>query len=161
VSEARQPADLDDGTGAVVGITVMMFGVWKIVKRVKEQQAAREALAFQGNPAPYPIAPTEYSDGVDEALVMDDDLSTIETWRRGIPAYGDNESADLELITPSGKIALPLVQEMPAFHTAAITDPRAFGPSRWILGVRSPVDQTDELAQIRRSEPQNPTPGDP
>lgn len=88
------------GTGAVVGITVIMFGGWKIVKRVKEQQAAREALAFQGNPAPYPIAPTEYSDGVDEALVMDDDLSTIETWRRGIPASCDNESADLELITP-------------------------------------------------------------
>jgi type VI secretion system protein ImpJ len=46
----------------------------------------------------------------------------------------------LELITPSGKITVPLVQEMPTFHMAALPDPRSFGPSRWILGVRSPMD---------------------
>jgi type VI secretion system protein ImpJ len=54
--------------------------------------------------------------------------------------------AHLELITPSGRITVPLVQEMPTFHMAAVSDPRAFGPSRWILGVRSPIDQT-QLAQ--------------
>ena len=48
--------------------------------------------------------------------------------------------AHLELITPSGRITVPLAQEVPTFHMAAIGDPRAFGPSRWILGVRSSVD---------------------
>ncbi len=52
----------------------------------------------------------------------------------------------LELITPSGRITVPLVQEMPTFHMGAVSDPRAFGPSRWILGVRSPIDAT-QLAQ--------------
>lgn len=91
------------GTGAVVGVTVVMFGGWKIVKKVKEQQLARQALAHEGVPLdrPAPLrTQSEFSTGMDEALVMDDDLSTIETWRRGIPAQSDAESADLELITP-------------------------------------------------------------
>jgi len=48
----------------------------------------------------------------------------------------------LELITPTGRISVPLVQEVPTFYTGAVTDPRAFGPSRWILGVRSPIEAT-------------------
>lgn len=91
------------GTGAVVGVTVVMFGGWKIIKKVKEQQAARAALAYDGVPMdrPAPLrTQSEFSTGMDEALIMDDDLSTIETWRRGIPASRDDESADYELITP-------------------------------------------------------------
>ncbi|CAG9988573.1 unnamed protein product [Clonostachys byssicola] len=92
------------GTGAVVGLTVIMFGGWKIVKRVKEQAAAREAMAYEGVPMDRPApmrTQSEYSFGVDEALIVDDELSSIETWMRGVPAYGDDESADLELITPT------------------------------------------------------------
>src|SRR5918997_6766896 len=82
----------------------------------------------------------------------------LESHPRTLPAY-DHDALDecftaldqhlrshLELITPSGRLTVPLVQEMPTFHMAAITDPRAFGPSRWILGVRSPMDAT-QLAQ--------------
>ncbi|HEV3484643.1 MAG TPA: type VI secretion system baseplate subunit TssK [Vicinamibacterales bacterium] len=85
----------------------------------------------------------------------------LESHPRALPAY-DHDRLDecfsaldqhirshLELITPSGKIAVPLVEEMPTFHMAAITDPRAFGPSRWILGVRSPID----AAQIAQKLP--------
>lgn len=92
------------GSAAVVGVTVVAFGGWKIVKRVKEQHAAREALAYQGVPLdrPAPLrTQSEFSAGMDEALIIDDELSTIESWRRGIlPEFGENESADLELITP-------------------------------------------------------------
>ncbi|POR33386.1 Uncharacterized protein TPAR_06414 [Tolypocladium paradoxum] len=88
------------GTGIAVGVTVVMFGGWKIVKKVQEAQAARQLLlAHEGAPQDGPVplrTQSEYSAGVDEALVVDEELSTIETWRRGIP----DESADLELITP-------------------------------------------------------------
>ncbi|VUC23255.1 unnamed protein product, partial [Clonostachys rosea] len=102
------------GTGAVVGLTVIAFGGWKIVKKVKEQTAAREAMAYEGVPMDRPApmrTQSEYSFGVDEALVVDDELSTIETWRRGIPAYGDDESADLELITPTADRATKMMKD--------------------------------------------------
>ncbi|KAI0477905.1 hypothetical protein GGR56DRAFT_674225 [Xylariaceae sp. FL0804] len=131
--------------GVAVGVTVVMFGGWKIIKRIQEAKdnnnkdaaemmaftaaappAAAEAPAFVAaasgprRPAPYPE--TEYSAGFDEALVVEEELSTIESWRRGIApsdGEGDNdhahdryyyhddddgfvdyESADLELISP-------------------------------------------------------------
>lgn len=93
------------GTGAVVGITVIMFGGWKIIQKVKEAHAAREALAYEGVPMDRPApmrTQSEFSTGVDEALLIDDfdeELSTVESWRRGIPA-STHETADLELITP-------------------------------------------------------------
>ncbi|KAK7418501.1 hypothetical protein QQZ08_011211 [Neonectria magnoliae] len=91
------------GSSIAVGVTVVCFGGWKIVQKVKEAQAAREALAYEGVPMDRPApmrTQSEYGAGVDEALVIDDDLSSIETWRRGIP-YGEAESADFELITPT------------------------------------------------------------
>lgn len=91
------------GSSVVLGVTVVCFGGWKIVKRVKEAQAAREALAYEGVPMnrPAPLrTQSEYSAGVDEALIVDDDISSIDTWRRGIVPYGEDESVDMELITP-------------------------------------------------------------
>ena len=45
---------------------------------------------------------------------------------------------NLEFIEPPARDVIPLrVSKTPFLHTAPITDERAFGPSRWILGVRS------------------------
>ncbi|KAF7545370.1 hypothetical protein G7Z17_g9231 [Cylindrodendrum hubeiense] len=91
------------GSSIAVGVTVVCFGGWKIVQKVREQKAAREALAYENVPLnrPAPMrTQSEYSAGVDEALIIDDDLSSIESWRRGILPYGEDESADFELITP-------------------------------------------------------------
>ncbi|KAG6014867.1 hypothetical protein E4U54_004742 [Claviceps lovelessii] len=104
------------GTGIAVGLTVVMFGGWKIVKRVQEQQASRAAAALTWEESSAAHRPALLMSGqgekqahggeggsgmVEEALVVDDDLSTIETWRRGIlPLGADNESAEIELITP-------------------------------------------------------------
>ncbi|KAI1131125.1 hypothetical protein F5Y10DRAFT_90296 [Nemania abortiva] len=99
--------------GLTVGVTVVMFGGWKIIKRIKEAQEAEvtrmPAAAFEADPAqpqqqqqpvnpPYPVS--EGSQGFDEALVVEEELSTIETWRRGITPFGEDETADLELISP-------------------------------------------------------------
>ncbi|XP_044715068.1 uncharacterized protein HRG_11336 [Hirsutella rhossiliensis] len=95
------------GTGIAVGVTVVMFGGWKIMKKVTDAQAPREARALEGVPEDRPAPLRTQSDyahqssGVEEALVFDEELSTIETWRRGILPFGPGaESADLELITP-------------------------------------------------------------
>ncbi|KAK6821790.1 hypothetical protein PG990_008732 [Apiospora arundinis] len=110
--------------GLTVGVTVVMFGGWKIVKRIADahtEMAATGAgaphavpMAFEAYPASsagsrtvrqpnYP--PTERSASVfDEALVLEEELSSIESWRRGISQCGipdDASSVDLELITPN------------------------------------------------------------
>jgi type VI secretion system protein ImpJ len=84
----------------------------------------------------------------------------LDSHPRSLPAY-DHDRLDecfnaldqhirthLELITPSGRITIPLLQEMPTFYTAAVTDPRAFGASRWILGVRSAVDAAEVARKL-------------
>ena len=111
--------------GLTVGVTVVMFGGWKIVKRIKEEQAAMR-VAAQPMPmeaAPYPpqqqvpYPATEYGetyyegeeaphDRFDEALVLEEELSSIETWRRGIVPFGEDERADLELISPNADRAM-------------------------------------------------------
>ncbi|OLN95215.1 hypothetical protein CCHL11_10295 [Colletotrichum chlorophyti] len=107
--------------GATVGLTVVMFGGWKIVKQIKDAQAQKQAaianaLAFEAQQAPQPIEyayeeqydpyaqPREGSVAYDEAYVLDprldEELSSIETWRRGIAPFGEDDIADTELISP-------------------------------------------------------------
>lgn len=92
------------GTGLAVGVTVVMFGGWKMIKQVKEAKAAREALAWQGvpmnRPAPMRTQSAYSGRSYDEALVVEEELSAIESWRRGIEPMADNESVEMELITP-------------------------------------------------------------
>lgn len=97
------------GVGVAVGVTVVCFGGWKIVKRIKEAKAAEakeRALGVQEQPVAMPVPATTGLAAFDDALVLEEELSTIETWRRGIaPPDVDEiasvlESADLELITP-------------------------------------------------------------
>ncbi|KAK5626517.1 hypothetical protein RRF57_002232 [Xylaria bambusicola] len=106
--------------GLTVGVTVVMFGGWKIIKRIKEAKEAETAarmqpMAFEAYPGqpveqqpaiqpPYP--PSEASQEFDEALIVEEELSTIETWRRGITPFGEDESADLELISPEADRAI-------------------------------------------------------
>lgn len=136
-------------TGVAVGVTIVMFGGWKIVKRVREQKAKEEALAYemaqmninaaaaaaqpqqefygydnqfhpedahqyyqqQRPPTVHPRAHSETGHSqrsMDEALVLDEveELSTIESWRRGIVPFGEDQSADMELISPKANRAI-------------------------------------------------------
>lgn len=111
------------GVSVAVGVTVVCFGGWKIVKRIKEakavaaeKEASAQAFEMQDQPQYAPRsgqsgfeAGSRYGGSMDDALVLEEELSTIETWRRGIvPSEVDDEelarsiaeSADLELITP-------------------------------------------------------------
>ncbi|KAK1759978.1 hypothetical protein QBC47DRAFT_117804 [Echria macrotheca] len=95
------------GTSIALGVTVVVFGGWKIVKRLreaKEQRKMEGAFEMQN-------VEVETKGGADgsyeEALVLEEELSTIETWRRGIQPFGvdadDEESADVELISPAAE----------------------------------------------------------
>ena len=71
--------------GVAVGITVVAFGGYKIVKRIR----ASEKLEREGS--------------MDEMLEIGGDVSRIETWRRGIAEtsiQSDETSVDGEFITP-------------------------------------------------------------
>ncbi|KAI0382313.1 hypothetical protein F5Y04DRAFT_253480 [Hypomontagnella monticulosa] len=104
--------------GVTVGVTVVMFGGWKIVKRIQEAKEAEAAnamapMAFAAHQPPLPAEAerppypeSEASQGFDEALVLEEELSTIESWRRGIVPFGEDEQADMELISPEADRAI-------------------------------------------------------
>ncbi|KAF4595693.1 hypothetical protein GQ602_001306 [Ophiocordyceps camponoti-floridani] len=92
------------GTSIAVGVTVVMFGGWKIVKRVHEGVGLLPGGGGGGGGATRRMTDGEVEEGVEEALVVDDDEDgglggSIERWRRGIV----EERADVELITPRAK----------------------------------------------------------
>jgi len=97
--------------GVTVGVTIVMFGGWKIVKRIREAKRDMDnaAVAFEAQQgaagyAPYePHNPGVAGSGFDEALVLEEELSTIESWRRGIVPFGEDETADMELISPEAE----------------------------------------------------------
>lgn len=76
--------------GLAVGVTVVMFGGYKIIKRIQDnnKREKEEAMKF------------------DEALTYEGDLSTIESWRRGIADVEQRSvatSVDGEFITPEAQ----------------------------------------------------------
>jgi hypothetical protein len=74
-------------SGVAIGVTVVMFGGFKIIKKIQASAAA-----------------TKEANRMDEALVYDGaELSSIDTWRRGIAeveAQSVATSVDGEFITP-------------------------------------------------------------
>lgn len=70
--------------GVAVGLTIVAFGGFKVIKKIKAQQAKEDP-------------------GMDEMLEIGTDVSRIESWRRGIAeeqASAIESSVDGELITP-------------------------------------------------------------
>ncbi|KAF3070096.1 hypothetical protein CFAM422_006787 [Trichoderma lentiforme] len=94
------------GTGIAVGVTVVMFGGWKIIQRATQNSFAKKPLAYEAAAAaPVPNLPALPESGIDEAIVLESvevDISSIDTWRRGIVDLG-YESADQELMTPAAE----------------------------------------------------------
>ncbi|CAK7273753.1 hypothetical protein SEPCBS57363_005810 [Sporothrix epigloea] len=114
------------GTSIAVGVTVILFGGWKIIKRISEVRASQkdEKLAFEsagqfqskqqtdsgpslGPPLAASVVPALTPAVYDEALVLEEELSTIESWRRGIELDEDvgtepwgGSEAEVELISP-------------------------------------------------------------
>jgi len=56
--------------------------------------------------------------------------------------------ANLEVVAPTARTVVPLKMTTPFLHTGAIADQRAFGRSRWILGVRSSLTGVELAARV-------------
>lgn len=114
------------GAGVAVGVTVVMFGGWKIVKRITGQDSGKTleaplAMRALPRPAPAPSAVTDHralpappgptpgsATSYDEALVLRDveELSSIELWQSGIPPFCEGQPADVELMSREAERAL-------------------------------------------------------
>jgi type VI secretion system protein ImpJ len=53
----------------------------------------------------------------------------------------------LEIIVPSQAIVIPLKAAARYFYEGEVRDQRCLGPSRWMLGIRSPVGEADLIAK--------------
>jgi type VI secretion system protein ImpJ len=58
--------------------------------------------------------------------------------------------AHLEIIIPTNCLSIPLTPGAVCFLDGAVTDARCFGPSRWILAVRSPMGEGDLIREVPR-----------
>jgi type VI secretion system protein ImpJ len=56
--------------------------------------------------------------------------------------------AHLEVVAPAARTMVPLRVTTPFLYTGAITDQRAFGRARWILGVRSSLTGVELAARV-------------
>lgn len=78
--------------GVAVGVTVVMFGGYKIIKKIQEEMADKK------------VQQTERR--MDEAMVFDADNYSVESWRQGIAEIelqSVSTSVDGEFITPKAE----------------------------------------------------------
>ena len=99
--------------GVAVGITIVAFGGYKIVKKIREQKAIEDP-------------------GMDEMIEIGGDANRIDNWRRGIAEEQLNSagtSVDGEFITPLAAISkLNLAETKPASGTG--TEEKRIGGSK-------------------------------
>ncbi|KAK0629372.1 hypothetical protein B0T17DRAFT_184178 [Bombardia bombarda] len=103
------------GTSIAVGVTVVIFGGLKIIKRLvdtnREKEKPFEMRGMPQEPVPVPVpGGGDSATSYDEALVLEnvEELSTIETWRRAISEVElkemekaiEEEKVEGNLITP-------------------------------------------------------------
>lgn len=65
----------------------------------------------------------------------------------GFTALEDHILRHLEIIVPSQAIVIPLKATARYFYEGEVRDQRCLGPSRWMLGIRSPVGEADLIAK--------------
>jgi type VI secretion system protein ImpJ len=85
---------------------------------------------------------------------------SLDTHPRTLPAYDHDHPeacfdaldrhvrANLDVVAPTGRTTIPLVPAGQNLFAATVKDPRSFGPSRWILGVRSSLQPNEIVARV-------------
>jgi len=65
----------------------------------------------------------------------------------GFTALEEHILRHLEIIVPSQAVVIPLKAAARYFYEGEVRDQRCLGPSRWMLGIRSPVGEGDLIAK--------------
>ena len=65
----------------------------------------------------------------------------------GFTALEEHILRHLEIIVPSQAVVIPLKPAARYFYEGEVRDQRCLGPSRWMLGIRSPVGEGDLIAK--------------
>ncbi|KAH8816031.1 hypothetical protein F5884DRAFT_665416 [Xylogone sp. PMI_703] len=103
------------GTGVALGVTIIMFGGFKIIKKIQGRRSVEEPLPME------------------EEVTYDEELSSIEYWRRGIAdveAISVATGPDGEFITPeSEKLRLEKIRERAKEERRSTVDPSVIGSS--------------------------------
>ncbi|OKL56253.1 hypothetical protein UA08_08527 [Talaromyces atroroseus] len=91
--------------GVGVGVTIVMFGGYKIIKKLTEAPSTPQIAAPQVQVEP-PTQPKEQPSASDEELLelQSEHLSRVEVWRRGVADYEASSvgsTVDGEFITPT------------------------------------------------------------
>jgi type VI secretion system protein ImpJ len=85
---------------------------------------------------------------------------SLDVHPRSLPAYDHDQPqscfdaldrhirAHLDVAAPAARAAIPLVPSGPSLYTAAIKDPRSFGPARWIIGIKSGLPASELVAHF-------------
>jgi len=84
----------------------------------------------------------------------------LDSHPRALPAYDHDRLGDcfaalerhirshLELVVPTNCVSIPLSRSRKLLHTGKVADQRCFGPSRWVLGVRSRTKPADLIRGV-------------
>jgi len=85
---------------------------------------------------------------------------SLDAHPRALPAYDHDRPepcfdaldrhvrANLDVVAPTGRSTISLVAAGQNLYSCAIKDPRSFGPSRWILGVRCTLPPNEIVARV-------------
>jgi type VI secretion system protein ImpJ len=65
----------------------------------------------------------------------------------GFSALEEHILRHLEIIVPAQAIVIPLKATARYFYEGEVRDQRCLGPSRWMLGIRSPVGEADLISR--------------
>ena len=122
--------------GVGVGVTIIMFGGYKIIKRIQERRAeeANDAAALEGM----------------DAMLSVEDISRVDSWRRGI--------ADVEAgsagCSVDGEFITPMAASWSRLNLAEQEAGRPRLPMRHSSGSRTAVDsmRSDKMARGKGSE---------
>ncbi len=84
----------------------------------------------------------------------------LDSHPRALPAYDHDRLGEcfaalerhirshLELVVPTNCISVPLSRSRKLLHTGKVLDQRCFGPSKWVLGVRSRTKAADLIRGV-------------
>jgi type VI secretion system protein ImpJ len=66
---------------------------------------------------------------------------------RTFDALDEHIRRHLEMIVPTNCISIPLNKTAAYFYEGEVTDARCTGPSRWVLGIRSPIGEVELISR--------------